>query len=83
MGRENRYIEYQGTLYIVIGIGYQSKTPFSDRGDEHYFDCIILSEHNLSRITSMLVGKTIQVYCKDAEEITDRNRVKMLELLYG
>lgn len=83
MGKDHRYIEYQGTIYIVVGIGYQTKRPFSDRGDEHYFDCIILSKENFRRIPSILVGKTVQIYCKDAEEVTDKNRLRMLELFYG
>lgn len=82
MVRENRYIEYQGMIYIVVGIGYQTKKPFSDRGDEHYFDCIILSKDNYRRIPSILAGKTVQIYCKDAEEIVDKSRLRMLELLY-
>jgi hypothetical protein len=83
MIKEHKYVEYQGNFYIIVGFGYQTKTPYSDRGDEHYYDCIILSSDNLRVIPSVLVGKTIQIFLKDAREVTDKKRLKMLEIFYG
>jgi hypothetical protein len=76
-------LEYQGDFYIVVGVGYQTKTPYSDRGNEHYYECIILSERNLKEFTSILVGRTVQIFFSDAKEVTDSKRLFMLELFYG
>lgn len=83
MVRGNKYIEYQGDYYIVVGYGYQTKTPYSDRGDEHYYDCVVLNERNNRTLPSILAGKTIQVFVNDAKEIINERTLFMLELFYG
>lgn len=71
-----RVIEWQGELYIVVGLGYDE---YSDPPDVFY---AVPLEYSLIR--SLLVSSyTVIIPISEAIEITDQNRIKAIWILYG
>jgi hypothetical protein len=71
------FIEYKGNIYIVVGIGYCSGNPKSPE----FFEVVPLVDHNL--IKSSFGLSTLHVPFSEAIEITDKNRLIALMVLYG
>ncbi len=70
------FIEWQESVFIVIGVGYDSKF----HPPEVYY-CILLEK---SLITDILLAKdTIVIPFSQAVEITDKNRIKAINILFG
>lgn len=73
-----RFIEYQNDIYVVVGITYDSKYL-----DDICFVSVPLDRNNKSLIGSMLSLHTFNIPLAKAKEITDRNRLISLMVLYG
>lgn len=73
-----RFIEYQDNIYIVVGISYDSKYL-----DGLYFVSVLLDRENKSVIKSALSPHTLNIPLAEAKEITDKNRLISLMVLYG
>jgi hypothetical protein len=74
-----RFVEYRGDIYIVIGIGYFN--DFDADSSPMFFEVIPLSDHSLIR--SSLRPYTMNIPFSEAIEITDKNRLLALMVLYG
>ena len=71
------FIEYKGDIFIVVGIGYFSGNPNSPE----FFEVVPLVDHSLIR--SSLQRSVMYVPFSEAIEITDKNRLIALKVLYG
>ena len=71
------FIEYRGDIYIVVGIGHISTNIISPE----FFEVVPLVDHSLVR--SSLQLSTLYVPFSEAIEITDKNRLIALMVLYG
>lgn len=71
-----KFIEWQESVFIVIGVGHDTKF---DPPEVYY--CILLEK---SLITDILLAKdTIVIPFSQAIEITDKNRIKAINILFG
>ncbi len=73
-----RFIEYHNDIYVVIGITYDSR--------HNYPECFVatpLKDLNPSIFRSILQLYTLNIPFVDAKEITDKNRLISLMVLYG
>ena len=69
-----RFIEHLGNIYIVVGMGH----AFS----ELYFEALPIQDHNLVR-SALNCQHTLIIPFSEAIEITDKNRLTALMVLYG
>lgn len=73
-----RFIEYQNDIYIVLGITYDSRFTYPD-----CFVVVPLDKHNPSIFKTIFDSHTLLVPFIEAKEITDKNRIISLMVLYG
>jgi len=73
-----RFVEYEQDIYLVVGIGYNQDNRCPD-----YFVCVILDRNNSSLFKAIIHPHTINIPFDKAIEITDKNRLKLLGVLYG
>jgi hypothetical protein len=71
------FIEYNRNIYIVVGIGYCSDNTNSPE----FFEVVPLVDHNLIRSSFEL--STLHIPFSEAIEITNKNRLLALMVLYG
>ena len=73
-----RFIEYCGDIYIVLCITYDTK--------HHCPECFVaipISDKQSSLVRTALQLQTLNIPFTDAKEITDKNRLISLMVLYG
>lgn len=70
-----KFIEYDSSLYIVIGYTYDST-----KADP---DCFVAIPLHKSIYRSMIVENSINIPIVYAEEITDKKRLMTILVLYG
>lgn len=73
-----RFIEYQNDIYVVIGITYDSKLTYPE-----CFVAVPLTEARKSIYKCALSLHTLNIPFVEAEEVTDKNRLISLMVLYG
>lgn len=73
-----RFIEYKQDIYIVIGIGYDQFQECPE-----YFLCIPLTKQRLSLFGTVLLSSTTKIPIDQAIEITSKNKLLALLVLYG
>lgn len=71
-----RLVKFQGTIFIVIGIGYESKFD----PPETYYAVPLKESLYRDLIMTHLVTK---IPVSQAIEITDKNKIKALLVLFG
>lgn len=71
-----RFIEYEGNIYVVVGIGYGP-----DGIDPYYFMGSLLNRSGI--ISASLEPHTIAIPFDEAIEITSKIRLLALRILYG
>lgn len=75
MTQKYRFIEYQDTIYVLVGIGFKQHQL------NYYFYLV-----NVKDFREYLKNKdncyTISVNMDYCEEIEDKNKLKLLNLLY-
>lgn len=73
-----RFIEYQGDLYLVVGITYDNT--------KEYPDCFVITpiDKTTTKLTrTALIGNTLTIPIAYVKEITDKNKLLTLMVLYG
>lgn len=70
-----RIVEFDRQYYIVIGTGYDSNFDPPD-----YFECVPLKT---SFISNVLNPHTVKLLVSEVREVTDKNVLKTLWVLYG
>jgi len=83
---KNRYMLYRDNYYVVIGHGTTTRTMYngkiSNSGDVYI--CILASKYNeFTAHHSRYFQDTIEISVKEAIEVTDKETLKILDLLYG
>lgn len=74
-----RFVEYENEIYIVLGITYDARYSSPE-----CFTIIPLDKYDKSVYKAVLIGKSsITVPTYKVKEITDKNRLIALMLLYG
>lgn len=73
-----RFIEYSGDVYVVVGVTYDTKFQ--------YPECYVaapLDDVNSSIFRAVLSTDTLNIPFAEAIEITNKNRLISLMVLYG
>ena len=73
-----RFIEYQGDLYVVLGITYDKMQECPD-----CFVAAPVDKKNSTLFKAALELYTINIPFSQAIEITNKNRLKAIMVLYG
>lgn len=73
-----RFIEFEGDIYVVVGITYDTNSIYPE-----CFTAVPLSSYNYSIFKAMLQIDTINIPIDEAIEITDKNQILTLLVLYG
>lgn len=73
-----RFIEYKGDVYVVIGISYDSTNSCPE-----YFLSVPIDEFHPSITRSLLESSSIKIPFVEAIEITSKNQILALMVLYG
>lgn len=73
-----RFIEYEGDIYVVIGITYDSTKAYPE-----CFVAVPLKDAEKSPTRAMLSLYTLTIPFIEAKEICDKNRLISLMVLYG
>jgi hypothetical protein len=70
-----RFIEYQGTIYVLVGIGFKQNLL------NYYFYLVHVKDFNkyLEKKSDFYTISVNMDYCN---EITDKNKLKLLKLLF-
>jgi hypothetical protein len=78
-----RFIEYHQSIYIVIGITYDSDYHYPAAHLPLAFVAVPLGERHRTVYSALLDAYSIKIPFEDATEITDKNRIGALMVLYG
>jgi hypothetical protein len=73
-----RFIEYEKTLYLVLGMGYDRSLECPE-----YFVCAPLDKDSMSLFRTSLILHTVNISLDKATEITSKNKLLALRVLYG
>lgn len=73
-----RFIEYRGDIYVVIGITYDCRYR-----NPECFTAVPIDNFNKSVFKAALSLYTLNIPFAEAIEITDKNRLLSLMVLYG
>ena len=73
-----RFIEYESSLYIVIGLTYDTTKDYPD-----CFVAIPLDATCKNIFSTLIIGHSINIPIVYANEITDKNKLLMILVLYG
>lgn len=73
-----RFIEYDESIYVVIGLTYDTKADYPD-----CFVAIPLDKSHKSIYSTLIIGNTINIPITYATEITDKKKLLMILVLYG
>ena len=73
-----RFIEYDDSIYVVIGLTYDATKICPD-----CFVAIPLDKTNKNIFSTLIIGNTINIPIAYANEITDKNKLLMILVLYG
>jgi hypothetical protein len=73
-----RFIEYKSDIYVVIGITYDSRYLYPE-----CFVAVPLDDVNPSIFRAILDLSTINIPFVEAKEITSKNKLISLMVLYG
>lgn len=79
-----RIIEYEGQLYVAIGITNLQNKLFAVKESYECFEAIPLNSVQ-TLYEAVLCGGETAAYIKieDAKEVTERHRLEMILILYG
>lgn len=72
-----RFVEWRGELYIVLGIGYDSRIDPPD-----VFTAVPFDGHSLYRSVINMPG-IVKIPFTEAIEITDEKRLRAIWILFG
>ena len=73
-----RFVEYESNIYVVVGIGYNQLNECPE-----HFVCIPLDKNNLNLFKTSLQIQTVDIPLDKAIEITSKNKLLTLMVLYG
>jgi len=73
-----RFIEYDNSIFIVIGLTYDTTKDYPD-----CFVAIPLDKSNKTLYNTLLIGNTINIPIVYANEITEKNKLLTILVLYG
>lgn len=73
-----RFIEYEDDIYVVIGITYDASRAYPE-----CFVAVPLKDAERSATRAMLSLHTLTIPFVEAKEISDKNRLISLMVLYG
>ena len=77
-----RIIEYSGQLYIVVGITNLRDKVHNIQENWECFEASPLQEGQ-TIWEAVLSNETVLIKIEDAKEITERNRLESILILYG
>ena len=77
-----RIIEYEGQLFVTIGITNLRDKIHNIQENWEVFESYPLREGK-SLIECILVGEPIFIKIEDAKEITERHKLEAIMILYG
>lgn len=73
-----RFIEYEHDIYVVVGFGYNQYNECPE-----YFVCVPLDRKHLNLFRAALQLHTLNIPLDKAMEITSKNKLLALMVLYG
>lgn len=73
-----RFIEYENSIYVVIGLTYDGTKDFPD-----CFVAIPLDASHKNIFSSLIIGNSINIPIVYANEITDKKKLLLILVLYG
>lgn len=73
-----RFIEFKNDIYVVLGMSYD----YTNENPE-YFQAVPLNEFHPTIIKTILQNRSIKIPFTEAIEITSKNRIQALMVLYG
>lgn len=73
-----RFIEYDDSIYVVIGLTYDVTKDYPD-----CFVAIPLDKTNKTIFSTLIIGSSINIPIAYANEITDKKKLLMILVLYG
>lgn len=73
-----RFIEYDSSIYIVIGLTYDTTKDYPD-----CFVAIPLDKHHKNIYSTLIIGNSVNIPITYANEITDKKKLLMILVLYG
>lgn len=73
-----RFIEYDDSIYVVIGLTYDNTKEYPD-----CFVAIPLDKTNKTIFSTLIIGNSINIPIAYANEITDKKKLLMILVLYG
>lgn len=71
-----RFIEFEGDIYLVVGIGYDGTY---DPPDIFY---AVLLEHSITR-SLLFYRNSRKIPFSEATEIEDKNKIELIRVLFG
>lgn len=82
-----RFVEHKGELFLAVGIGYRSipkgyRDVYNDHKETECFELVPLVHYSSLTRASMALN-TILVPISECDEITDREKLESLIILYG
>ena len=78
-----RIIEYEGQLFVVVGITNLRDKVLNIHEHWECFEAYPLSENHSIIETILMNGPAVFIKIEDAREVTERNRLESILVLYG